>query len=58
MKKVMMKKMEKKDNEKRKTKWNEWRINWNLSQDNINWKFEDLIKLFISLINQINSLIE
>jgi hypothetical protein len=56
MKKVMMKKMEKKDDEKRKTKWNERRIN--LSQDNINWKFEDLIKLFISLINQINSLIE
>jgi len=32
--------------------------NWNLSQDNINWKFEDLIKFFISLIYQINSLIE
>ena len=42
-------------------KWNEkneWRINWNLGQDNINWKFRDLIKLWISLINQIKSLIE
>ena len=39
-------------------KKNEWRINWNLGQDNINWKFWDLIKLCISLINQIKSLIE
>jgi hypothetical protein len=50
--------MEKKDDEKRKTKWNEWRVNWNLNQDNINWKFENSIKLWISLINQIKSLIE
>ena len=48
--------MEKKDDEKRKTKWNEWRVN--LNQDNINWKFENSIKLWISLINQIKSLIE
>jgi len=46
--------MEKKNDEKRKTKWNEWRVNWNLNQDNINWKFENSIKLWISLINQIN----
>jgi hypothetical protein len=50
--------MEKKDDEKRKTKWNEWRVNWNLNQDNINWKFENSIKLWISLINPIKSLIE
>jgi hypothetical protein len=41
-----------------KMNWNEWRINLNLGQDNINWKFEDLLKLWISLINQIKSLIE
>jgi hypothetical protein len=35
----------------------EWRINWNLGQDNINWKIGDLIKLWISLINQIKSII-
>jgi hypothetical protein len=50
--------MEKKDDEKRKTKWNEWRVNWNLNQDNINWKFENSIKFWISLINPIKSLIE
>jgi hypothetical protein len=50
--------MEKKDDEKRKTKWNEWRVNWNLNQNNINWKFENSIKLWISLINPIKSLIE
>jgi hypothetical protein len=50
--------MEKKDDEKRKTKQNEWRVNWNLNQNNINWKFENSIKLWISLINPIKSLIE
>jgi len=52
-----IKKKEKK-NEWNKTKQNEWRINWNLGQDNINWKFRDLIKLWSSLINQIKSLNE
>jgi len=50
----------KNDDEKNEIKkwWNKWRINWNLSQDNINWKFKDLIKLWINLINQIKSLID
>jgi hypothetical protein len=52
------KEKEKEKNEWNKTKWNEWRIHWNLGQDNINWKFGDLIKLWSSLINQIKSLIE
>jgi hypothetical protein len=38
-------------------KWDEWKINWNLGQDNINWKIGDLIQLWIGLINQIKSLI-
>ena len=38
-------------------KWNEWRINWNSAQGNINWKIGDLIKLWITLINPIKSLI-
>jgi len=53
-----IKKKEKEKNEWNKTKQNEWRINWNLGQDNINWKFRDLIKLWSSLINQIKSLNE
>ena len=39
-------------------KINKWRINWNLGKDTINLNFGDLIKLCISLINQIKSLIE
>ena len=41
-----------------KNEWNGKKINWNLGQNNITWKFEDLIKLWIILINQIKSLIE
>jgi hypothetical protein len=41
-----------------KMKWNKWGLNWNLGQDNINWKFRDLIELRISLINEIRGLIE
>jgi hypothetical protein len=49
-KKMMMKKW----NKKMKSMKNKL----NLGQDNIIWKFGDLIKLWISLINQIKSLIE
>jgi len=42
---------------KEKETMNEWKINWNLGQDNINWKIGDLIQLWIGLINQIKSLI-
>jgi len=57
--KKMMKKNKKSDDEKNgkkdDEKKNEWRINWNLSQENINLKFNYLIKLWINLINQIKS---
>jgi hypothetical protein len=32
-------KKRKRKNEWNEKKWNEWRINWNLGQDYINWKF-------------------
>ena len=51
----MKKKMKNGDEIKIKMKWMKNKLKSRLIQ--YNWKFEDLIKLWISLMNQINGLI-